>query len=345
MEYQVIGKEEFGSFVSKLIGGEGEVVGVKRKENSYIFGKLEDASELCLDYDTTVLPPKKLFFPQRESLLKFSRGDAFEVEPTIEAKPRVIVGLHPCDLQGIKFLDMVFAKDNPDANYLAKRENAVLIGVDDMPWEECFCASVGTNLPQEGTFDLFLTDIGESYVVAIGSEKGRKLLSKGAKTKPASDADLGKVKRFQEEKVAEMRVRFNIEAGGLPRLMRRTYDSKVWEEVAEKCFSCGTCNLVCPTCYCFDVMDVMKLSLAEGTRERQWDGCMLSDFAVVAGGHNFRGKRHERLRHRILRKYEYLMEQYGKSFCVGCGRCARQCVSDIKPADIVNQLLESLELR
>ena len=117
--------------------------------------------------------------------------------------------------------------------------------------------------------------------------------------------------------------------------------SPVWEKQSEKCYSCGTCNLVCPTCYCFDVLDEMGLSLTEGDRVREWDGCMLEEFAEVAGDENFREDRSQRLRHRMYRKYSYLFTRYDVPFCCGCGRCARQCLVDIDPVGVINELIEA----
>ena len=96
--------------------------------------------------------------------------------------------------------------------------------------------------------------------------------------------------------------------------------------------------MVCPTCYCFDVADELALNLKKGERIRRWDACMLSDFAVVAGGENFRPKAKERLKHRIMRKFNYLMKKHGEAVCVGCGRCVRACLADISPKKITETL-------
>ena len=44
------------------------------------------------------------------------------------------------------------------------------------------------------------------------------------------------------------------------------WNSLLWDVLGERCLACGTCNLVCPTCYCFDVRDEVALSLDEGER-------------------------------------------------------------------------------
>lgn len=67
---------------------------------------------------------------------------------------------------------------------------------------------------------------------------------------------------------------------------------------------------------------------------------MLPEFALVAGGENFRPNRTQRIRHRIYRKFKYQMQKYGEPFCVGCGRCSRACLVDIRPDKVLNDLFD-----
>jgi sulfhydrogenase subunit beta (sulfur reductase) len=99
--------------------------------------------------------------------------------------------------------------------------------------------------------------------------------------------------------------------------------------------------MVCPSCFCFDVQDDSNWTLQSGQRTRQWDACMLSEFALVAGGHNFRKQRAERYRHRFYRKASFLPKRCGFLACVGCGRCVTACTTHIaNPVDLYNALLE-----
>jgi sulfhydrogenase subunit beta (sulfur reductase) len=77
------------------------------------------------------------------------------------------------------------------------------------------------------------------------------------------------------------------------------------------------------------VADVIAEDLGSGTRVRRYDSCQLDPFAEVAGGENFREHRASRLRHRMYRKGKFILEQTGRSGCVGCGRCERACVAAI----------------
>jgi len=127
----------------------------------------------------------------------------------------------------------------------------------------------------------------------------------------------------------------------IPVLLGHAATNPLWEEQANKCLNCGTCNLVCPTCYCFDVVDEMDLDLVHGKRIRRWDACLLSDFAKVASGENFRETRTSRYQHRLFRKGQYLFSKLGDVACVGCGRCASFCLADIAdPVDVFNRLKE-----
>jgi len=342
MTFRNIEKKNFSPFIDNLIKAM-EVVGVREKvEGKYEFAPLDSASELRLDYDVTVLSPKKYFLPPRETLLRFKTGKPAHCEPVLESRPLAIVGVHPYDLKATSQLDRIFADANRDEHYLRKRQDTVIIGADikrSSPF--AFCKSMNSATIQEG-FDLFLTDIGESYVVAVGTEKGRSILDQHAVSKPATKEDIGKRAEIQE-KIPYM---FSLNTvttpyGELPKLLEDQAESKLFAELAEKCFSCGSCNLVCPTCYCFDVQDDMALDLSGGERLRLWDGCLLDGFAKVATGENFREDPEERIRHRIFRKGKYIYEKYGEHGCVGCGRCASACLPDIaNPVEIFNRLKE-----
>jgi formate hydrogenlyase subunit 6/NADH:ubiquinone oxidoreductase subunit I len=344
MVSRTIEKQNMGLFVNNLINSEAEVVGAKRKDGKYAFAKLADASQLCLDYDFALYPPKGYLLPPRETLIRFELGQEPRVEPVVEAKPVVLFGVHPYDIKAIELLDAAFSGVNHDINYLSRRAKTMIIGVDCLnPNPNAFCASLGTATTDSG-FDLMLTDIGHSYVVAIGSSEGEQLLSRYAVTREATQSELAQGDEQRRQALTRYKVTLSVSAEELPALLDRSWDSAVFREKSEKCLSCGSCVMVCPTCFCFDVQDDMALNLKQGERYRQWDGCMLVDFALVAGGENFRQDSQSRFRHRMYRKGKYLWERYGKLGCVGCGRCASACLAEIaSPAETFNMLKEERE--
>jgi len=338
MPLKVIDKKDMASFV-KSIMEEREVVGPVAKDGKFVFSPIDDYSQLRLDCPITLLPPKQYFLPQEEPILKYKLGEAVQSEPVIEAKPRVIMGVHPCDINATWLLDLAFSTDNLDTNYMEKRKKAIIVGLDcNEPCDEhSFCKSMGS-LAVEGGYDLFLTDIGDAYMVDYGSPAGMELLARHKGAREGTEADMSRFRAVQDAKWPKFTYKLEMNVSDLPNLLAIGYDDPLWKELGEKCLACGACTLVCPTCYCFDVVDRLALNMKEGQRLRRWDSCQLPEFATVAGGENFRKARADRQRHRFFRKGKYLTEAFGKIGCVGCGRCVRSCLVHIDPVEVYNTL-------
>jgi ferredoxin len=296
--------------------------------------------ELKLDYSSTILPPKKFFVPPaNETLLEFNiktgAGKAPKNDPD---KELIILGVHGCDMQGLLRLDMCWREGNPDNTYLAKRAKSTIIGISCNPDQYCFCTKVQSNDFREG-FDLFLSDIGQSLVAEAFTAKGEKLLAL-AKT--------GAVDLLEEELAYKAKAKCADNRGAeflpnvfeLPLLCMNGEDLPLWtEDLGRRCLACGTCTNVCPTCYCFDVKDDVDLNLTTGKRLRSWDSCQLEGFTEVAGGEKFMHDQPTRQKHRFYRKFRWLTTKFGgKAFCVGCGRCGRQCTAEISIPETANKL-------
>ena len=144
-----------------------------------------------------------------------------------------------------------------------------------------------------------------------------------------------------QAKHRDKRLRFPAEA--LAPTMERAYEHPVWHEIGERCLGCGACTLLCPSCYCFNLSDRLDLSLSRGERVRTWDSCQFDQFTRVAGRDDFRSHQADRQRHRFFRKYKYLWDQYRRTACVGCGRCSRECLADIRPVQVLNRLYQEQE--
>jgi ferredoxin len=226
--------------------------------------------------------------------------------------------------------DRVFGGDMPDPYYWQRRKNTVVVAVTcTVPDEKCFCLSwddCGPTMEDKG-YDLLLTDIGGSYLVEIGSLEGSLLVQHGFFAKASPDE-----RKSKEDTVQKSRSKIgNLIPDGhrLPGFLESNYSSPVWDEEARKCLSCGTCTLVCPTCFCYHVEDFNFWNVNDGERTRMWDSCQLIDFAEVAMGENFRKDRGARLKWRIYHKLAHWMEQFGTLGCTGCGRCMSYCVAGI----------------
>ena len=330
------------------IGKERRVRGPVLKETSPSDGTakfgwetIQEAGDLRLDYDLTVLGPKKFLWPPRQTLVEYRLDGDPKPEAVLEVEEQVLFGVHPCDATAIGTLDAAFAKDVADPHYLAQRAATATVLMDcEKPCDETsFCLDMGSLYPETG-YDLALAPIPGGWFVETKTELGKRLRELG-KMRRAEKADLEARQAFVERKRAGFHLKLPFEVKYLPEILDESYDSLVWEAIARRCFSCGSCNTTCPTCYCWDIADVVADDLASAARVRRYDSCQLDPFAEVAGGESFREQRSSRLRHRIFRKGKYILEQTGRVGCVGCGRCERACVAAISIKDTFVQIAGS----
>lgn len=306
----------------------------KKGDASFSFQKVEDPNKVILDYNRTLNSIKKYFLPPREQLLSYSKTDNSFKKGSIKEEKKIFLGVHSYDMQAVLKLDYNFTEGNPEENYLKRRKDSSFIGVSFVPDEFHFSQSVGVPAHETDGFDIYLEKNSSGYILKTITEKGEYLIKDFSSLNEALDVPSNHV-QFKNK------LKYNYNR--LPEVFEQSWNADVWEEVAKKCVGCGTCNLVCPTCYCFDVEDSMDLTLQNGTRDRSWDSCMLNSFAAVAGGENFRKSLADRQRHRIFRKFKYITYLTGEPWCVGCGRCTAYCTAGISIVEIVNQLCDEYE--
>jgi sulfhydrogenase subunit beta (sulfur reductase) len=314
-----------------ILKGKYKVVAPVRKGQSFIFSVVADPQDVVLDYPTTILPLKKFFLPPNDLLMSYDMKTQAARAPEVDAAPTVFFGVHNYELQGLFRLDYAFRTGVPDPTWIARRENAVFVGVGYLPDDQHFADSVGIPPSLREGFDAFLTRFDDVWRMEALSPKGESLL-----------ADLGRVLVPCDKAgypVVHFKNKLKQSVAGIREIFHGAYNHPVWQKTARECYSCGTCNIVCPTCYCFDVDDQTALGSQEGMRMRRWDSCQFVSFTTVAGGEAFREKRNDRVRHRMSRKFSYITDEKGRPFCVGCGRCVRQCTAKISIVDVMNALL------
>lgn len=322
----------------------------------YFYEPVERAEQIDLSFNYGVYSPKRFLMPPGETLFTFRKTErGFTAEPRWDAPPTALIGVHPCDIHAIRTLDGVFSRDVRDDHYFARRERMFIVGVDcPQPCTEgVFCRDMESNDAASG-FDVMLYPLDRHaargagptdqarYGVVFGSDAGRAWLTGDGRTRTRAPSalDARDFENYQRRKQAAFPRSLRTPLEELPALLTRSYDSLLWQATAQRCYSCGSCNLVCPTCYCFDINEENDLPLTSGARVRTWDGCQLREFAVVAGDHNFRARPQERLRHRIFRKGMWIHQRTGLKGCVGCARCDRACTAHINSVEIYNQLAE-----
>ena len=314
----------------------GEVHAPVEQNGKYAFRRLALWSEACLDYQRTLLPPKKYFLPPKDTLFQYREGQGY-VPCDVAADRRIVLfGVHPCDIYGLNILDQVFSGKYNDPYYQTRRKNIAIIGIDCTPDEHCFCRSMRADFVERG-FDLFFQDLGDRYQVMVATALGDDMvLATGPLFEPVTQADHDEYKRRSSAKRRAFQL--EVEIRDLPEIFEMEYDSSLWNRVGDRCLSCGSCSMVCPTCYCYDVADDVELGSRNGGRSRSWDSCLFSTHAMVAGGENFREGRASRVKFRYYHKQRGFVAEYGRPSCVGCGRCISACPVKIDISEVISQL-------
>jgi len=290
----------------------------------------EKKQSISLDGIHAVESLKSFFFPALEIM-----GTYFQlIEETHDnsGKPVAIIGAKSYDIEPLYLFDRIYGEgDFVDPTYVEKRKSTLIIASDCTSFSEaCFSPLVGIKLYPERLFDLSIARVKGGYVVTVGSDKGKELISSNpslfspAPTEKIAERDENR-KKLQKE-VEEHNKQYQLSAP-YEVLSRKEVDSSVWLDATKTCVECGACVLVCPTCYCFLMSDTKH---KEGyKRSRAWDTCQYKGFARVAGGANPRPRLAERLRHRYLHKFDYLKESHDLYACTGCGRCVQACMGKI----------------
>ena len=343
MKAFIIEKKHLNKLVERFLK-EYRVYGPIKSGYDSTFNEIKSINDLHLDYISTVLPPKKFFLPPKEILFSFDRSTGKLSNETIKNDDKtLIIGIHPCDLHAILKLDKFFSKDNDDKNYQNRRKNTVIVALNCIePSEHCFCISMKTGPYLDKGYDILLTDIGTKYLIETGSEIGIKLIN-DLNLDSASNHDL--IEKERRRKYTDKKFKKTIDIRWLSKLAEKNLNHKVWIDLAEHggiagsfpCLSCGSCSLVCPTCYCFDVYDKLDLDLKNGNRVRELDSCQLLEYGQVALDENYRRERKDRIRHWMLCKFGAAAGGFNSS-CVGCGRCIRICPSKIDLTEVAKEL-------
>jgi len=339
VKYAAIKKEDLNVWL-KHLQKKARLYAPRKKENHFIFRPVKDISEVCLTYIPTILPPKKYYFPQKEKLFKFNAKLFTTAKAFKGFEAFILFGVHTCDIAGIQCMDVVFRESPEDPNYLNRKDKMVIIGIECLDYCDklASCAAMGNHEPRGG-YDLMMVDIGEKFVLHINSEKGERLVTNLDYIREASETEMTSLERVREAKKKIFKPEFKGSLTEVYEAFDKNFNSGVWQDLGKRCVACGNCTSVCPTCYCFDVIDELELPLHEGIRYRIWNSCQMEDFAKVAGGEDFRKGRDTRQRHRFYRKFKYPLDRFNRFFCTGCGRCTRSCMAEISLIETVNSLL------
>jgi Fe-S-cluster-containing hydrogenase component 2 len=198
---------------------------------------------------------------------------------------------------------------------------------------------MGTGPAPGPGYDLALTERTDAgshlFIVEVGSPAGQQILD-GLPHRSATSAELGEARSAVE--AAAGRMGRQMPEVDLRDLLAGSRESPLWEDVANRCLTCGNCTMVGPTCFCTSSEDRTDLtpaawgvggvtppaSTAHAERSERWASCFELDFSHLHGG-SVRASGASRYRQWMTHKLSSWHDQFGGSGCVGCGRCIAWC--------------------
>jgi len=272
---------------------------------------------------------KPLTFAPRESLWYAQRNDDtldFSAAP-VHDEPLAVIGVRACDLAALRIHDRHFIDGGVnDAFYAARRERLFLVAVNcSHPAATCFCVSTGDGPTADEGYDLRLDELDDGFLLHAASPVGGRILQE-LFLAAANDEHVAAARKQRAAAAAAQTRR--LPSTRLRDALFANLDHPRWQEVAARCLSCGNCTAVCPTCFCHSERDEPSLDGRQSSHYRQWDSCFTEGHSYI---HGFVIRADTRLRYRqwMTHKLGSWHEQYGRSGCVGCGRCISWCPAAI----------------
>jgi sulfhydrogenase subunit beta (sulfur reductase) len=346
----VIEPEALDDLIGALRARGFRVLGPAVRDGAIVYDELENASQLPIGWTdrqeagTYRLEPredearfgyavgphswKQFLFPARLRLWRArTNGGApvVEEEPPDET-PLAFLGVRACELSAISIQDKVFLGGKfVDRDYASRRGGIFVVAVNcGEPAATCFCVSMDTGPRAREGYDLALTELlhGEHrFLVEAGSAAGAEVLAE-LPSRPAEPTDFTAADAVVDSTASRMGR--TMESADLRDLLAGKLEHPRWDDVAERCLTCGNCTMVCPTCFCSSVEDTTDLTGREATRTRVWDTCFSLDYSYIHGG-SVRTSGRSRYRQWLTHKLGTWHDQFGTSGCVGCGRCIAWC--------------------
>jgi sulfhydrogenase subunit beta (sulfur reductase) len=280
-------------------------------------------------------------FAPQESLWRVVRDAAGGLQFAAvlpEVARQAIIGVRACDLAALALQDAHFLREGRrDPHYAQRREQLFLVAVQCAePAATCFCASTGDGPTPTAGYDIALAELADGFVAVAGSDMGDAVL-KALNLAPATPQQIDAARR-QGQSAAAAQTR-SLPGRNLHDSLMTRLEHPRWDVVAARCLACGNCTAVCPTCFCHAEVDIPALDGESSQHERMWDSC----FGEAHGhlhGFNVRPDIRSRYRQWLTHKLAGWHDQFGRSGCVGCGRCIAWCPVGIDLTEEVAALVE-----
>ena len=311
-------KKEYRIFAPVLLTGKGAFT----DSDSIRYQEIDRIEQVCFEQKSS-FSPKEVILPITQTLFYFTEDNW--TEPQVRDE-KILLFVRSCDIHAISRLDEIYLHNGPVDPYYKVLREKVRFCLMECPesFTNCFCVSMNSNRVDK--YDLFVRRNGAAVWVKAMNE----------------ELDLFDAEPADVEPVF---VTTNDIVVSLPeKLDQRIANSDMWEEYTARCTGCGRCNFVCPTCTCFSMQDIFyRDNPNTGERRRVWASCMVDGYTDMAGGHAFRKTQAERMRFKVLHKVYDYPKRFGRSMCVGCGRCDDACPEYISYSNSLNKLAKANE--
>ncbi|MFP5488443.1 MAG: 4Fe-4S dicluster domain-containing protein [Acidimicrobiia bacterium] len=303
-------------------------VGVTDEQEAASYRLAPSGTKLRFSYGLGPDSLKAIVHPPRSPVWTMRRRDgSLVIDPTpTEAVTHAVIGARACDLHALDVLERTqVGGPHADPAFRSRRGGLFVVAVDcTEPSAVCFCDTAGGGRAGDHGYDLALTEFvdgrhGVSYLVRAGTDRGRDLVTE-LELEPAPDQLLRRVGRELDDRIRHQLRELPADAQHLVADPEHPH----WDDVAERCLTCGNCTAVCPTCFCTDMDDAVSLDGDTATRTRVWDSCFSMEYSHLGAGPH-RASPRSRYRQWLSHKVGTWHDQFGESGCVGCGRCITWC--------------------
>ena len=285
---------------------------------------------------------KPILFTPREKLWESNALPdgkiSFKTEEP-EIKPTAIFAARACDIAAMELQNQHFLQQEfIDPFYKARHDRLLIIAVNcSTPADTCFCHSTGDGPFVKNGADIILTELKNGFLICADSDEGEQLL-KGLDLKYLTVEQRTEYESIEQNARNQKR---KLPAFDIQSRLLKELDNENWHSIAAKCLSCGNCTSVCPTCFCHNEVDTPSLDGKTAEHFREWDSCFSQGHSYIHGI-TIRSETSQRYRQWLTHKFSTWHEQYGRSGCVGCGRCISWCPVGI---DVTESLLSIVERR
>ena len=332
-------------------------LGPQVKDNTIVYDGLEHVSQLPQGIEVRQ-SPGKYRLQQKSHLRNFSWANTAQaIKPvtfaahevlwhcrqdengnlnfdqcSAQQRPLAIIGVRACDLSALELQKKHFLNPYAEDPWFKQRyESLLIIAVNcSHSADTCFCHVTGDGPSVKGGFDIALHELDDGFCLTTGTKKGEAVASE----LPLEDL------LDKHEKAAVIQIKRCIESQQLTlpenvkdKLLAQL-ENPYWEEIGKRCLSCGNCTAVCPTCFCHQQRDELSFADNTGAHYRQWSSCFSHNHGYISG-YSFRPTSSKRYRQWLTHKFANWYDQYGRSGCVGCGRCINWCPVGI---DVTHEL-------